>query len=518
MKAYLLYPDADFQVDDELPWGSDVLTADLELETLFATMAQGDGFLLDIARQTVLRSLATPDLIFYRQAILGDCEKHVDAVRLLYDIAVEAVEIEKKTYFGIYSHYPAAILSSSRDLMQSFIAVLRKLRNVADASIGEFRSEGFTRFFAMIRQELSDEYFDTLATHLKELKFGHGTLISASLGRGNKGVGHTLRKLDEADRNFLKRLFERHAPSYTFHIADRDEAGARALSELEGRGIGLAADAVHQSAQHVLSFFQMIRVELAFYIGCLNLINALEAKGQPTTYPVPMDAADRQHGFEGLYDVCLALRVEKPVVPNDGDAPQAEIFVITGANEGGKSTFLRSIGVAQILMQAGMKAGARTFSANVANGVFTHYKREEDASMTSGKFDEELVRMNALADHIKQDSMVLFNESFASTNEREGSEVARQIVRALVEQRVKVLFVTHMYDFAHSLFECMRGRGVFLRAERYESGERTFRVAPGEPLETSYGEDLYRVIFDESTQPDGKDERRFESAEIPSGR
>ncbi|WP_261538587.1 MutS-related protein [Burkholderia multivorans] len=168
---------------------------------------------------------------------------------------------------------------------------------------------------------------------------------------------------------------------------------------------------------------------------------------------------------------------------------------MTGANEGGKSTFLRSIGLAQMMMQAGMVVGATSFGANVCDGLFTHYKREEDASMTSGKFDEELLRMDAIAKHVRPDSVVLFNESFAATNEREGSEVARQIVQALVERRVKVFFVTHMYEFSHGLYEAMKDQAVFLRADRREGGKRTFKVSPGEPLQTSFGEDLYTQIF-----------------------
>lgn len=64
--------------------------------------------------------------------------------------------------------------------------------------------------------------------------------------------------------------------------------------------------------------------------------------------------------------------------------------------------------------------------------------------MESGKLDEELSRMSGIVDHISSDSMVLFNESFAATNEREGSEIARQIVSALLEKRIKIFFVTHL--------------------------------------------------------------------------
>ncbi|MER8376745.1 hypothetical protein NKH19_22355 [Mesorhizobium sp. M1338] len=64
------------------------------------------------------------------------------------------------------------------------------------------------------------------------------------------------------------------------------------------------------------------------------------------------------------------------------------MVVITGANQGGKSTFLRGVGLAQLMMQCGMFVPA-AFCGSVCDGVFTHYKRGEDATMKSGKLDEE---------------------------------------------------------------------------------------------------------------------------------
>jgi DNA mismatch repair ATPase MutS len=147
-----------------------------------------------------------------------------------------------------------------------------------------------------------------------------------------------------------------------------------------------------------------------------------------------------------------------------------------------------------------MFTGARSFRAGVCNGVFTHYKREEDATMESGKLDEELGRMSAIADQITRHSILLCNESFASTNEREGSEIARQVVRAMLSKQIKVFFVTHMYDLAHGFHAQQLSNVLFLRAERQPDGRRTFRLTEGEPLPTSYGEDSYRRIFG-TTEP-----------------
>jgi len=104
--------------------------------------------------------------------------------------------------------------------------------------------------------------------------------------------------------------------------------------------------------------------------------------------------------------------------------------------------------------------------------------------------------------------MLLFNESFAATNEREGSDIAGQIVRALLEKRAKVFYVTHSYEFASHYFDERVDGALFLRAVRKEDGTRTFQLVEGKPLETSYGADLYNEVF--SAPPrEGEDNLRM---------
>src|SRR5208337_729929 len=220
----------------------------------------------------------------------------------------------------------------------------------------------------------------------------------------------------------------------------------------------------------------MLRIELAFYIGCLNLSEQLAQMGEPISFPMPAAVRDRRHSFKGLYDICLALTKRQKIVGNRVNSDNKDLVIVTGANQGGKSTFLRSIGLSQLMMQCGMFVPAESFCANVCDGLFTHYKREEDVTMSSGKLDEELSRMNDIVDNVGANSLLLFNESFAATNEREGSEIARQIICALLEKRIKVFYVTHLYEFAHGFFEKKIENAIFLRAERQADGGRTFKL------------------------------------------
>lgn len=496
MKAFLMYPGQDFDPQQPLPINEPALAKDLELDTLFQAMALGDNYLYDVARRAVLSSLVDPDTIRYRQAVLQDCLRNAAIVRDIYRIPIEAYTSRRKHWRGIFSKYPSGILSEAIDLLQLYLVLLKRLRQIADAHAVGFESEGFTRFFRMIQEELTDEYFAIVEGHLVELRFPDGVLLSAALGRGNEGDDYVLRKPRPNDQNWMERIFTRKPEVYSFRLHPRDDHGARAVAELKNRGLNLVANALAQSADHIGSFLSMLQIELGFYIGCLNLADQIARMGAPRAFPVPVAAGERQHSFRGLYDVCLALTMKRAIVGNDVDADHKDLVMITGANQGGKSTFLRSVGLAQLMMQCGMFVAADSLRAEVCTGLFSHYKREEDATMESGKLDEELGRMSTIVDSIRPDSLILFNESFAATNEREGSEIARQIVRALLEKRIRVYFVTHLYELAHSLHAQGMENTLFLRAERQEDGVRTFRLSPGKPLQTSFGEDLYQKIFD----------------------
>jgi hypothetical protein len=511
MKVFLMHPDRDFAPDQERPSLRREVIQDLELNTIFHSMAKGDKFLFEVAQAAMLNSLEEPEAIRYRQDVLRDCLAFPDVVRRLYRIPTQALENQRRRWLGIYSHHPSGVLSGGRQMLEMFCELLVELKHLADDSGARFQSPGFRTFFSMVQEELNDEYLASVRHHLARLRFRDGVLLSAELGQANEGTNYVLRKGGNG-RSWIDRILGRRPPAYSLALHPRDDAGARALGELRDRGINLVANAVARAADHVDGFFKALRLELAFYIGCLNLAEHLARLGAPVCLPAPVPAPERRHTFAGLYDVALALTLGRGIVGNDVEADDKSLVVITGANQGGKSTFLRSIGLAQLMMQGGMFVGAETFCANACRGLFTHFRREEDSHMQRGKLDEELARMSQIVENLRPDCLVLFNESFAATNEREGSEIARQITSALLDRRVKVFYVTHLYAFAKGFHERPRVEALFLRAERKAGQDRTFRLRPGEPLPTAYGKDVYDEVF-------GSDGQKAEATDTaPGGR
>lgn len=495
MKVRLMFPDRDFDPEVKLPPNAGDLVQDLEIEALFTAMDKGDKLLGRIARSAVLSSIGnSEEAILWRQAILRDCLANEGAIRMLYEIALEPIQIRKSMFLPFTAHHPSLLLSDGRRMLEGLHGVLSKLSAFASNYQSIFRSDAMRNFWAMLVKELTPGYLEEVQRYLADLHFRYGLLFSARLGAGNEGCELVPHGFVPERWSWLQDLLGNSPPHYRFSLDPRDEAGANELSELRDTVLVEIAETTAQASAHVEAFFFSLQIELAFYIGCLNLRRSLAEKGAPICIPELSDDA-RTLRFEDLRDASLALVRSGRVVGNELSAQAIPLIMVTGANQGGKSTFLRSIGMAQIMMQAGMFVTAKHFTADLRDGIFTHYRRREDKELNSGKFDEELRRMSQIVDHVGQAPLFLFNESFAATNEREGSEVARQIITALAEKGGHIVYVTHMHALAEAFEETAAVPTCFLLAERDESGGRSFRILPGKARATSYGRDLYQEVF-----------------------
>lgn len=495
MKVHLLHPEDDAPMDPVE--GESDLVRDLGLDDVVARMADGDQFVRTAATATLLRPLTRTEDIAWRQGVLADARAHPSAVRELQRIALDGVNTEVRVRGWWISAEPSSVLGRSVALMRALLEPLRALRRWAATHEGVLRSEGMRALLATIDQNLSEDWFTTVERHLRQLQYSD-VVMTAHLGRAGKGTGYVLHAMEQGKRPWRAVLGSQRADDLTLVIAEMDTVGGQAVSDLRDRAISGVAETLAQSTEQVLSFFAHLRWEVAFVVGTVTLHERLTALGMPLAVPVARPAG-RELTARGLYDVGLALRSGRAVVPSDLAADGAGVVVITGANQGGKSTLLRAVGLAQLMMQAGMPVGAEEYRASVAGRVHTHFRREEDETLRSGKLHEELVRMSRIVDRANPGDLLLSNESFASTNEREGSRIATQIVEGLADADVRVIMVTHLYEFSRSLAGT-RSDALFLRAERAPDGERTFRIVPGEALPTSHGADLWRRVF--GTEPD----------------
>ena len=217
MKVFLLGRDRDVDWSPDPPTNHEELTQDLELATLFAAMAADKEYLGDIARRVVLASLTDPDTITYRQGVLADClAASGGRAPDLRSRGGGPAQPEEGLVQPLFRDSPDIILRRSVEILELLIDSLHQLRALADEHGRRFRSEGFVRFFAMVGDELDDEYFAPIEAHLTDLRLPDGVLMSAELGQGNKGVRYVLHRPPHL--SWWERLTGFGGSGYTFQI------------------------------------------------------------------------------------------------------------------------------------------------------------------------------------------------------------------------------------------------------------------------------------------------------------
>lgn len=492
MRVHLLFNDKDYEELTRFPKESETLAADLDLDTIVGAMSDSDDNVEKVCRTIMFTPLNDEERINYRKEVLKDVFDNYESVKRLYEITIETEDRRRQSRAIFPSVYLSSTFSSAIELLKIYVDELMVMRKFTDSVKHAYKSEGFTKLFNAIHEELPDDYFKKIKAEFDEMSDTDGLLVSAGFGSNLTGTGYMLRK-----KNYKSQwLYWMRTPSYS--IEEQDDESQREIARREELAINDATNALAQATDSLKHFFEVLRDELSFYIGCLNLSDKLKSISMPVCIPTMINNSARS--FEGLYNISLAVKSGQNIVGNDYKENDKKLLIITGANQGGKTVFLQAMGQAQIMAQCGMPVGASKFEAPVKQGILTHFLREEDRSMHSGKLDEELVRMSSIVDKIRPGFLILMNESFASTNEREGSEICSQITKAFIDRSIEVMAVTHLYTYAAAFLK--DPRAAFLRAERLNDGSRTFKIVQGEPLSTVYGEDIYKKIFGENEEKD----------------
>ena len=464
MKAYLMFKDKNFVAMDSTMYNSIVTLGDIEIDTILNTISDKDLVIYNVLKRALENPLTNLEDIKYRQAVLKDSLDYPEVVRELYQICLDTATKIKKYWFGSGSGSLSNTYVSALDHLSYFVLGLKELKSVAVKNKNKFKSEGFINLFKELEEELSDSYLAKVDNLVSELN----------------------------NRDDYKPSLFNKVPTYK--IKEDDDIAKKDIENRKNLALVHAANALAIADNHLDSYFNMLMEELAFYVGNLNLALELDMVKMPYSIPKVLDKSIFDRTWVELYDLALVFKKMVSVTSNSNEAKDIHLHIITGANSGGKTTFLRSIGQAQLMAQAGMLVGAKEFVAPIRSGIYTHFKKEEDKKIKSGKLDEELKRISEIIDHLDKYSIILFNESFSSTNEREGSEINNQIVDALIKHSNEVISVSHLYTFASKYFD---DKSVeFLVAERKEDGSRSHKILKGMPEKTAYGEDLYNKIFE----------------------
>ena len=245
--------------------------------------------------------------------------------------------------------------------------------------------------------------------------------------------------------------------------------------------------------------------EFIYYIRCAEFISVLMEKGCVFCEANPEAEGETSMVAKGFYNLKLSMNMEdvSEIVSNDLTFNQKNtVYILTGANRGGKTTITQAVGQLFVLAQGGLFVPAESFHYVPCDSVYTHFPADEDKTMDLGRLGEECVRFKEMFSQSTSRSLMLLNETFSTTSFEEGYYIARDSIKALQTKAVRTIYNTHMHKLGEDAEELTRessGAGAASLIMRTEEGKRSFKVALAKPEGSSYAKDIaekYGVTYD----------------------
>ncbi len=502
--ARLLYS-GEISAQEPIPFFEQI-SEDLQLNAILLTMGSNDKNIIENCRRILSMPITVPSELLYRQAGVRDALEHPKAVTSIYNSISESLtniaNFKYNRRHQAKSQDPYDAISYQVALLELAVQGFEALKSNVSKYYERFSSQNFKSFCDDLLAEYDERFNDFVherAKSVDSLSLGSEIQISATIGEGLKMRHFLVNNLEEyrAKHKFdlVDSLFQTVIKKDELSIPHSETKLLTDCSELRRYGLLHIADAYAQIFDDFATYLTDLRDQLAFYYGCINLYAAISNIQCSTCFPSFEHPEQNYILADGLYDIYYAVTDLKAPVSSSLTKENASVTLITGTNNGGKTTFLRSLGVSQLLAQSGLFVPAKSMSTGIFKGIYTLFSKEHSRRLDSSHLEDELGALSKIIDVMETHSLILLNEAFASPSEKESVAIAGDVMRAFTNNQITCFFVTHIYSFAKKLYEEDEEHTACMQAGKDEQGQRTYEMVYGEPGETGYGMEIYKDIL-----------------------
>lgn len=486
----------------------------------------------------VFTQLSTdPETLNYRLDILEDFLNVPSLEAVLYEnvhrlYINEHINVQK---LGLADSFFA--LNQRLESLKTFIECITKCHEFCDKNKDNFHStalHGLTEYFASV---YNSEYFDEvkretdeclrlLAKGVKSVTVGinfddmlrpvEAMLLSVSTD--------AIKKKGRFDWLFARTGDTGRAIGKT-HSLYNENGGQndleaplfRELKEINAEYIGHLDTAIRayfkKSTEDILTF----ESQMSFYIGAKKIVEAVRARGLEMCRPKYLPMEERRMNAKGIFDLSFYIQMvgsdpmaslKDKIITNDCTFDDdGRFFVLTGANNGGKTTYTRAIGIIQVFAQAGIYVPCTECEISPVDYIYTHFPKEEEVGLNTSRFTQECKQFKETVDTATRHSLLLLNESIQSTTPTECVYIATELTKIFRCVGVRGVYATHLLELAKSLGrlnEEVEGDtklvSIITTVDTTADNRRLYRIERAEPQEFGYARTIYEkfgVSFEE---------------------
>lgn len=481
--------------------------------------------------QKLFREMCTDtEVMNYRLDALEDIMHNPKLSPALHTATDRLLETEKKNSGGNGSPDSFTALGDRIEMLDSYISCMESLNTLSEELGDSIKSSAFKSFFSIIKERCECGEFIQMKRDISELKEAFSQKIrsvtvainfNAEMRPISAGIVNFSDKPAGEKQNVFDRLFYKTSaysdtvvsgklrsgvPNEDGYLNEADKALFEALEKLTSSYMRRLESALRAYDRLSFQKISMLSDQLDIFDGMTAIASSCEARGIKMCRPEFSDTP-RTARLTDLFDPCFYFKAaaadseakgDDLVVTNSLEMDgSGRFFILTGANNGGKTTFLRGAGLCFLMAQTGFYVPAAACVISPCDFIFTHFPKEEETGINASRFTTEIKDLKIISDLVSENSLLLMNESIQSTTPKECAEIAGEITRIFCIIGVRGIYATHITELALMCDDitadpdCRSVPVSIVATVDEESGKRLYKIKRGQPLKQSYAMDIF---------------------------